>query len=252
MPNAVSATPTPSLITSATAPRQEVCQRGPMRRRSVLWLMVGLAATATAVFVALTVIVISSSPLAVDSRAFQIANEVRAPWLDQAARVVTTLGLLAVVGPVLLVGAALLVRHRHAVRAAATLLGAALTWLSVWITKAAVARARPPAPLVHTTGHSYPSAHAANSVGWLALAIALTVAIPTRRGRTAVVATGALLAALVGLSRIYLRAHYATDVLAGEALATAMYAVTAIGTLAWQNRRHATHKATPSAPARGA
>jgi membrane-associated phospholipid phosphatase len=38
----------------------------------------------------------------------------------------------------------------------------------------------PPDPLVHTSGQSYPSAHAANSVGWLALAIALIVAIPTR------------------------------------------------------------------------
>ena len=36
---------------------------------------------------------------------------------------------------------------------------------------------------------------------------------------------------LVGLSRIYLRAHYASDVLAGEALAVAMYALAAIGTV---------------------
>ena len=223
-----------------------------MRRRSLLWLMVGLAATTTAVFVALTVIVISTPSLAADSRAFQIANELRAPWLDQAARVLTALGLLAIVGPVLLAGAALLIRHRHPARAAALLLGAALAWISVWITKAAVARARPPAPLVHTTGYSYPSAHAANSIGWLAIAIALTVAIPTRSGRTAVVAAGALLAALVGLSRIYLRAHYASDVLAGEALALAMYALATIATLAWQNRRHSTREATASPPARGA
>jgi undecaprenyl-diphosphatase len=223
-----------------------------MHRRSVLWLTVGLAVTATAVFVALTVIVITSAPLAVDARAFQIANELRAPWLNQAARFLTTLGLLAIVGPVVLLGAVLLIRHRHPARAAVLLLGAALGWISVWITKVAVARARPPAPLVHTTGHSYPSAHAANSVGWLALAIALTVAIPTRAGRTAAVATGALLTALVGLSRIYLRAHYATDVLAGEALACAMYALTAIGALAWQTRRHSTRNAPPSPPDRGA
>ena len=216
-----------------------------MRRRSVLWLAVGLAATAIAVFVALTVLVISSPSLAVDSRAFHIANELRTPALDEAARVVTTLGLLAIVGPGLLVGAAVLIRLRHHARAAALLLGATLAWISVWITKAAVDRARPPAPLVHTSGQSYPSAHAANSIGWLALAIALSVAIPTRSGRTAVVAAGALLAALVGLSRIYLRAHYATDVLAGEALAVAMYALATIGTLAWQHGRHSARK--PSA-----
>ena len=52
-------------------------------------------------------------------------------------------------------------------------------WVSVWITKALIGHPRPPHPLVHTSGQSYPSARAANSVGWLALAIALTVVIPT-------------------------------------------------------------------------
>lgn len=193
--------------------------------------MSGLAVVATVVFVALTVVVVLSSPLGVDSRAFQIANEIRAPWLDTAARTVTTLGLFAVVGPVLLAGAVLLLRYQHRGIAVALLLGAGLTWISVWITKAAVVRARPPAPLVHTAGYSYPSGHAANSVGWLALAIALTVAIPSRIGRLAIVAAGALIATFVGLSRIYLRAHYASDVLAGESLATAMYALAALGTL---------------------
>jgi undecaprenyl-diphosphatase len=100
-----------------------------------------------------------------------------------------------------------------------------------------VDRPRPPDPLVHTTGQSYPSAHAANAVGWLALAIALTVVIPTRGGRIVAITGGALLAVFVGLSRIYLRAHYFSDVLAGEALAAAMYALAAIGALAWQSSR---------------
>jgi undecaprenyl-diphosphatase len=107
----------------------------------------------------------------------------------------------------------------------------------VWITKAAVDRPRPPAPLVHTSGQSYPSAHAANSVGWLALALALAVMSASRCGRLVAVAAGALLMVLVGLSRIYLRAHYASDVLGGEALAVAMYAVAATAVLAWRERR---------------
>lgn len=45
---------------------------------------------------------------------------------------------------------------------------------------------------------------------------------------------------LVGLSRINLRAHYASDVLAGEALGVAMYALAASGTVAWQARRERT------------
>jgi len=42
---------------------------------------------------------------------------------------------------------------------------------------------------------------------------------------------------LVGLSRIYLRAHYASDVLAGEALAVAMYALAALVAVVRQRRR---------------
>jgi membrane-associated phospholipid phosphatase len=232
--------------------RRPIRQARPMRRPSVPWPVAGVAAGAMAVFVALTIVVTSNPSLAADSRAFHIANELRTPALDHAARIVTTLGLLVIVGPVLVIGAALLTHRRRRARAASLLIGAALAWISVWITKVAVDRARPPAPLVHTSGQSYPSGHAANSVGYLALAIALTVAIPSRIGRILAVAAGALLTVLVGLSRIYLRAHYASDVLAGEALATAMYALAAIGTLAWQKRGHSAREAIASPPAGGA
>ena len=207
-----------------------------VRRGSVPWLLVVVAVTAIAVFVALTIAVTGSSSLAFDSRAFEIAEDVRAPWLDAAARVVTTLGLIAIVGSAVLVGAAVVIKHHDRARAGAVVVGAALVWISVWIVKSVVDRSRPPDPLVHTSGQSYPSAHAANSVGWLALAIALTVVIPTRAGRIAAITSGALLAVFVGLSRIYLRAHYASDVLAGEALAVAMYALATIGAVAWQSR----------------
>jgi membrane-associated phospholipid phosphatase len=208
-----------------------------VRRGSVSWLLVAVAVTATCVFVVLTIAVVGSSSLALDSRAFEIADDVRAPWLDAGARVITTLGLIAIVGPAVLVGAVVMIKHHDRVRAGAVVVGAALAWVSVWIVKSVVDRPRPPDPLVHTTGQSYPSGHAANSVGWLALAIALTAVIPTRAGRIATITAGALLAVSVGLSRIYLRAHYASDVLAGEALAVATYALATIGAVAWQSRR---------------
>ena len=208
-----------------------------MRRQPVPWLLIVVAIAALAVFVALTGVVTSNPSLALDSRAFEVADDLRAPWLDAAAKVVTKLGLIAIVGSAVLLGAALLIRRRYRARAAALVVGAALAWVSVWIVKSVVDRTRPPDPLVHTSGQSYPSAHAANSVGWLALAIALTIMIPTRGGRIAAVTVGALLAELVGLSRIYLRAHYASDVLAGQVLAVAMYALAATGAIAWQARQ---------------
>jgi membrane-associated phospholipid phosphatase len=199
------------------------------RRRSLSPLLFATALSATAVFIALTVVVTGNHSLALDSNAFELAHDVREPWLDHLFRALTTLGLIAIVGPAVVVGAALLIKRRYRQRAVALVAGAALAWGSVWIVKTIVDRTRPPAPLVHTTGQSYPSAHAANAVGWLALAIALGSLIASRGIRIATIIAGALLAVLVGLSRVYLRAHYASDVLAGEALAVAMYAVAAIG-----------------------
>lgn len=202
-----------------------------MRTRSTFRLLVAVAVVGAAVFAAITVVVVSEPHLAIDQAAFDVANDVRAQWLNHAARVVTTLGLIGIVAPVVLIAAALLARRRHRRRASAVVAGAALAWASAWITKVAVDRPRPPAPLVHTTGQTYPSAHAANSVAWLAVAIALSIFVSRRAGRTILVAAGAAITVLVGLSRVYLRAHYASDVAAGYALAATMYALAAIGAL---------------------
>ncbi len=219
-----------------------------VRRPSVSWVLVVVAIAAIAAFVALTIAVTGSSSLSLDSRAFEVARDLRSPWLDSAARVVTRLGLIAIVAPVFAFGALLLIKHRERIRAVVLIVGAALAWILVWILKLVVDRPRPPGPLVHTTGQSYPSGHAANAVGWLALAIALTVIIPSRSGRIAMVAGGTLIVVSVGVSRIYLRAHYLSDVLAGEALAVAVYALVAIGAVAWQSRRDRAAMASGDAP----
>jgi membrane-associated phospholipid phosphatase len=195
-----------------------------------------VAVIAAAGFAALTVAVTSASTLGIDASAFRVADTLRAPWLDHAAKAITTFGLFAIVGPAALACAGLLAWRGHRVRAAVLVVGVGIEWLCTQITKAAVDRPRPPAPLVHTSGASYPSGHAANSIAWLAFAIAVAAVIPTRGGRIAVIVAGALLAVLVGLSRVYLRAHYLSDVLAGEALSIAVYALAALAFGVWANR----------------
>ncbi|HEY1592640.1 MAG TPA: phosphatase PAP2 family protein [Solirubrobacteraceae bacterium] len=202
-------------------------------------LLAAVACAALAAFAALTALVATDQLRGFDAGAFRTADDLRAAWLDSAARAITTLGLIAVVGPAVALGGAWLISRRRGARGASLIAGAALAWLTVWIAKSLVDRSRPPAPLVHTAGQSYPSAHAANSVGWFALAIALAAVISVRGGRIAAIAAGALLAVLVGLSRVYLRAHYLSDVLGGEALAVAMYAFAAVAALGWRARRRA-------------
>jgi membrane-associated phospholipid phosphatase len=218
-----------------------------MRLRSV-WPALAIAAFSGAVFAALTVAVTTSAHLGLDARAFHVARDLRAPWLDSVVRVITTFGLFAIVGPAVLIATVPLVGDRHRARAAALVAGAVLAWASVWIAKIAVGRPRPPAPLVRSSGESFPSGHAANSVAWTALAIALTIVIRTRGGRWTAVAAGALLTVLVGLTRIYLRVHYASDVLAGEALAVTCYALATAVALGWTERRRGAVGSVTGAP----
>lgn len=71
--------------------------------------------------------------------------------------------------------------------------------------------------LDHVTTSSFPSGHSANST---ILYLCLAALVPTRYRRGAV-AAAALLAGLIGLSRIALAVHWPSDVLAGWCVGTA-------------------------------
>lgn len=96
----------------------------------------------------------------------------------------------------------------------------------VWALKAAVGRVRPwialglPAPIGSPHDPSFPSGHAAGSFCVAAfLALALPVAWPGAPRRARLVALlVAGLAAFIAASRVYLGAHFPSDVLAGALL----------------------------------
>jgi undecaprenyl-diphosphatase len=110
--------------------------------------------------------------------------------------------------------------------ASALTAGVVLQAVLVWALKAAIGRVRPwialglPAPIGTPHDPSFPSGHAAGSfcvAGFLALA--LPAAWPDAPGRARGVALAALLlAGLIATSRVYLGAHFPSDVLAGGLL----------------------------------
>lgn len=138
------------------------------------------------------------------------------PWLDQFFRWVTGLGspqTLTVLGLLSLV--IFLLLHRG-IQGMALNLCLLTSWGTMHLLKDFFARPRPPGQhLTYAAGYSFPSGHAMVSMAFYGfLAYLLWVNIPGRSGRCWA-ALLMLLIFLIGMSRIYLNVHYASDVLGG-------------------------------------
>jgi undecaprenyl-diphosphatase len=153
----------------------------------------------------------------------------RSPVLSSAARFATHLGAASVlVAAAVATSLALHFIGRRPPRIVAipvlALLGTTIISQAV---KHAVGRVRPPVALrlTRATGYAFPSGHAIESMAvWGAVGILLSTLLD-RRARVAVRISGVALALAVGLSRVYLGVHWATDVVAGWLLGAAWLTV---------------------------
>jgi undecaprenyl-diphosphatase len=160
-----------------------------------------------------------------DRRGVRWSNALQTPWLTDLAKVLTHLGALPVAGGALVITALVLMWRRHGPEGLALLGGLVLTYAGVHITKAAFGRPRPLNPLVDAAGSAYPSGHAAYAVCWVAIAVALRHAFPQLAVRAGLLIAGIAIAVVVGLTRIYLRAHWFSDVAGGWGLAATCFAL---------------------------
>ena len=164
-------------------------------------------------------------PTPLDHSAFQMAADLRTAWLIDVAKVVTWLGSAAVTLPLaLVVGVALAVRREWSTLAV-LIAALAFTYLAVDVVKSIVDRPRPPDPLIASGGSAYPSGHAAHAAiyPWLAVIVAARARLRARAATIALV-IGFAVALIVGLTRVYLRIHFLTDVLGGWGLGAVAFA----------------------------
>jgi undecaprenyl-diphosphatase len=185
----------------------------------------------------LTVLDSNLGPTPYDNNLLDLADRLRMDVLVDVAKVVSALGALPTVAGLVAATAALLATRRRYSEVIVLVLGLVVIYIAVHITKEVIDRPRPPGSLVGTKGQAYPSGHAAYATAWVAAAVALT-----RRLR--LVASGALvfvalgIAVAVGISRIYLRAHWWSDVAGGWGLGAGIFALLAAVVLVVEHIRN--------------
>jgi undecaprenyl-diphosphatase len=202
--------------------------------------LVAVLAVAVYVVVAYTATVSGHpGPTPGDQTALDLANDLQTAWLVDVAKVVTQLGSSVVILPLLVIAVSLLAWQRRWPEAAVIVVAAAIIYVGVAELKGLTSRPRPPDPLTSVEGSGFPSGHAAHSMlyPWLALTLAIRLR-PGMVGGTALLVTGFVIAALVGLSRVYLRVHYLSDVTAGWALGAAAFCACAAVAMVVTHLRH--------------
>ena len=177
------------------------------------WVVAGM------LFLAMTSPPIRDGLDAFDRWFFDLTYPIKWAPLTVLSHILAFLGSALFIWPLRFLVTAWLAMQRRWVAVAAWLVPIAMSEPLIGSLKAAYGRARPPEALVTEVTGSFPSGHAvAGAVVALSLVIVLVPPGPARRNLEMAAAGFAV---LMAGSRIYLGAHWLTDVFAGVALGAA-------------------------------
>ena len=162
-------------------------------------------------------------PTRFDVRVDDLADGIRTGVGADIAEVVTVLGAGPVVFGLVAVALVLLAWRRRPYELVTLLVGTVIVYFAVHITKAAVDRPRPSGSLVDTMGSALPSGHAAYATIYVVMGIIAARILSGIVSQAALVIGTLAVAALIGATRVYLGAHYYSDVVAGWALGATVF-----------------------------
>ena len=173
--------------------------------------------------------VIAGDPLVrADAAIFHFLQSLRTPVIDQVMVAITELGDAAVVVPVLIVTLAWLAWQRAwraAIYGFAAVAGASLF---AFLMKITLRQTRPDAIFAGWNSYSFPSGHATASAALYGFLVVLICREVGARARVAVTLAAVLLVGAIAFSRLYLGAHWLSDVTAGLAFGVAWVALLGI------------------------
>jgi undecaprenyl-diphosphatase len=162
----------------------------------------------------------------INDAAFRVSDSIRSDQLDQLAEFITHFGAYPVAAAFTLIAAGYCVYRKHIPEALVLVFAMIIAGLLVQPMKAWLGVPRPSGSLVPVMGDAYPSGHAAYAVTYISIAVTLE-RVRDILARATLVVIAAAFTAAIALSRVYLRAHYLSDVIGGVALTATITALLA-------------------------
>jgi membrane protein DedA with SNARE-associated domain/membrane-associated phospholipid phosphatase len=188
-------------------------------------------------------------PTPLDRELLDLGDRMRSAAAVDVAEIVSGFGSFQVCATVIAITAFMLAVRRRPAEIVVLVLGFAVIYVGVQLAKAGIDRPRPAAPLTEASQSSFPSAHAAYATAWIAAAVVITRRLGVV-GHAALVTSAIAFAAAIGLSRIYLRVHYWSDVAAGWGLGVGIFGTLAAIAMLVQHMRHNDRERAPRPIAR--
>jgi undecaprenyl-diphosphatase len=156
----------------------------------------------------------------IDDHVFNLAVDAEVGVWVNVAKTLTFIGSSTIMFPFVMIVAGYLYWKKRRTAMLFWLSAMAVAESLIWVTKVLYARPRPPMALVTTHSYSFPSGHAGTAAAVAAGVVLLLALRGMRHWYFDALAVAYVVA--IAWSRVYLRAHWLSDVFTGAALGAAV------------------------------